>query len=65
MKIDKNYFKHLQIGIELAVFVLIGFYAGHKADRHFGTSPWLVLAGSFAGMCFGFYIILKRLLKDK
>lgn len=63
MKIDKNYFKHLQIGLELAVFVLIGFYGGYKADRYFQTSPWLVLIGSFIGMGCGFYVVLRRLLR--
>ncbi|MBI4656712.1 MAG: AtpZ/AtpI family protein [Elusimicrobia bacterium] len=63
-KNGKNYFKHVQIGIELAGFIIIGVFGGYAADRRFGTLPWLTLAGSFLGIGIGFYLVLRRLLKN-
>ncbi|MFH1619015.1 MAG: AtpZ/AtpI family protein [bacterium] len=54
-----KYWPHLQIGLELAVAVFAGFILGYRADRHFGTAPWLMLVGSAAGLAGGFYVVIK------
>ncbi len=61
---EKSPWKHIQIGLELAVSVLIGFFAGHYADKKLGTSPWLLLLGCAIGMISGFYLVLREVLND-
>lgn len=57
--------KYAQIGIELALFVLLGFAAGWKLDQKFGTSPWLLLGCSGLGMAAGFYSVFREIREDK
>lgn len=61
---EKNYWAHIQIGLELAGAVLLGFFFGYQADKRFGTSPWLLLAGVAFGMFAGFYLVIKEVTKD-
>ncbi|MDF9407627.1 AtpZ/AtpI family protein [Pelotomaculum isophthalicicum JI] len=49
------------IGTELAVTVVSGYYCGLYLDRHFGTGPWLMLAGVIAGIAIGITGIYKTL----
>jgi F0F1-type ATP synthase assembly protein I len=58
---DPGYYKYAQIGLELAAGVGLGFWAGYSLDAKLGSSPWLMLAGSAAGMAAGFYLILREL----
>jgi len=58
---DQNYWKYAQIGLELAVSVLLGFWAGYWLDGKTGTSPWLMLGGAAGGMAAGFYLVIKEL----
>lgn len=60
---EENYWKYAQIGIQLAVSVLVGFWAGYSLDAEFGTSPWLMLGGAAAGIAGGFYLAAKELFK--
>ena len=62
IKSGQNYWKHAQIGFELAVSVLLGFAAGYWLDGKMGTSPWLMLAGATGGMAAGFYLVIKELI---
>ncbi len=59
----RNQWSHIQIGLELAGAVLIGFFAGYQADKRWGTSPWLLLVGTGLGMFAGFYLVIKELMK--
>lgn len=66
MKDDgENWFKYAQVGLELAAAVLLGFWCGYKLDVYFGLSPWLMLAGSAAGMAGGFYLVIRELPKEE
>ena len=38
------------VGIEIAVAISIGYFAGHYLDRKFGTQPWLMYVGILAGV---------------
>ncbi len=60
----RNQWSNIQIGLELAGAVLIGFFAGYQADKRLETSPWLLLAGTGFGMFAGFYLVIKKLMKD-
>lgn len=39
--------------------VALGVIAGYLADRHWGTAPWLLVAGSVLGMAAGMYGFFK------
>ncbi|MCX5784306.1 MAG: AtpZ/AtpI family protein [Elusimicrobia bacterium] len=62
---EDNYWKYAQIGLELAVSVLLGFWAGYRLDKKIGTSPWLMLGGSAGGMAAGFYLVIRELFKKE
>ncbi|HAF94549.1 MAG: hypothetical protein A2X34_09875 [Elusimicrobia bacterium GWC2_51_8] len=62
---DQNYWKYAQIGLELAVSVLLGFWAGYWLDGKMGTSPWLMLGGAAGGMAAGFYLVMKELFRKE
>lgn len=38
------------IAIQFAVATLVGLAGGRFLDAHFGTEPWLMLVGLFAGL---------------
>ncbi|OIO04918.1 MAG: hypothetical protein COX65_04545 [Elusimicrobia bacterium CG_4_10_14_0_2_um_filter_56_8] len=57
----ENYWNYAQIGLELAVAVLAGFWGGYQLDKKLGTGPWLMLAGAAAGMAGGFYLVVREL----
>ena len=46
---------YLELGLRLAVIILLALWAGHKADKHWGTHPWLMIAGLLVGAVVGFY----------
>ncbi|MDA8131421.1 MAG: AtpZ/AtpI family protein [Elusimicrobia bacterium] len=62
-KEDNNYWEYAQIGLELAVAVLLGFWAGYKLDQKLGTAPWLMLGGAAFGLASGFYLVAKELFR--
>lgn len=47
------------LGLEFAVAMALGTWAGYFLDGKLGTSPWLLVAGAVAGFALGFYIILR------
>ena len=49
---DISYYKYVQIGLELAAGVGLGFWAGYRLDQKLGSAPWLMLAGAAAGLGF-------------
>jgi F0F1-type ATP synthase assembly protein I len=48
-------------GMELAVAILLGLFGGRWLDRHLGTTPFLLIAGVFAGAAAGFYSLIRAL----
>lgn len=59
----ENYWNYAQIGLELAVAVLAGFWGGWWLDKKLGTAPWLMLAGAAAGLAAGFYAVARKLFE--
>ncbi len=49
------------IGAEMAVTVTTGFFGGRLLDRHFGTDPWLMVAGILTGVAAGIWGIITTL----
>ncbi|HUU54275.1 MAG TPA: AtpZ/AtpI family protein [Armatimonadota bacterium] len=52
------------LGFVLALSALLGALAGRYLDQHWGTGPWITLAGTLLGMAAGFYevvTVLKQL----
>ncbi len=47
------------LGLEFAVAVGLGTWAGYFVDGKLGTAPWMLVAGAFAGFALGFYTILR------
>lgn len=47
------------VGLELALSVLIGLFAGRWLDRKLGSDPWLMILG----ICLGFAAGLRSLMK--
>lgn len=47
------------VGLELALSVLIGLFAGRWIDRRLGSDPWLMIVG----ICLGFAAGLRSLMK--
>ena len=63
MEEKDNYWKYAQIGLELAVSVMAGFWGGYWLDNKLGTAPWLMLLGAAGGMAAGFYLVVRELFE--
>ena len=48
-------------GLEFAVAILLGVFAGQWLDRQWSTSPWLLVIGAMAGAGAGFYRLYRDL----
>jgi ATP synthase protein I len=48
-------------GLEFAVAILLGVFAGQWLDRRWGTSPWLLVVGAVLGAVTGFYKLYRDL----
>ncbi len=51
---------YLGLGTELAASVAGMLLLGYFLDKHFNTSPWLLLVGAAAGLIGGFYNFIKE-----
>jgi F0F1-type ATP synthase assembly protein I len=54
---------YTHMGMTFAITVAALTLAGHWADNHFGTAPWLLLVGAILGIAIGFYHFLKAVLR--
>ncbi len=54
---------YLTLGIQLALTVVVMFFAGRWCDEKFSTAPWLMIAALFAG-CTGGLIKFIRTVND-
>ena len=64
---DQNWGRYLGIGLEMAVGVTLGLFAGRWIDRHYGTDPWGVMIGTMVGLAAGMYLLIRdaiRMNKD-
>jgi F0F1-type ATP synthase assembly protein I len=52
-------------GMQFAAGVLIFLYLGEWLDRRLGTTPWLVMAGTFVGAAAGFFALYRKLTNDR
>jgi F0F1-type ATP synthase assembly protein I len=52
-------------GLEFAVAILLGVFAGQWLDRRWGTSPWLVVIGAVTGAGAGFYKLYRDLMASQ
>lgn len=50
---------YMGLGTELAASVVGMLLIGYFLDRHFNTSPWLLLIGAAVGLIGGFYNFIK------
>jgi len=48
-------------GLEFAVAILLGVFAGQWLDRRIGTGPWFVILGVVVGAAAGFYNLYRTL----
>jgi F0F1-type ATP synthase assembly protein I len=55
---------YTHMGMTFAITVAALTLAGHWADNHFGTAPWLLLVGAILGIAIGFYHFLKAVLRS-
>ena len=53
----------LTVGIQLALTVVILFFAGRWLDEKFGTGPWLMLAGLLIGIVGGMIKFFRSALE--
>ena len=51
---------YMGLGTELAASVAGMLLLGYFLDKHFNTSPWLLLAGATAGLIGGFFNFIKE-----
>lgn len=54
---------YMGLGTELAASVVGMLLIGYFLDKHFGTSPWLLLVGAAAGLIGGFYNFIREIQK--
>lgn len=52
---DGNWRKYVGIGFQIPAGVGLGCLLGYVADRHFGTAPWLLVAGAAVGFALGMF----------
>lgn len=51
---------YMGLGTELAASVAGMLLVGYFLDKHFNTSPWLLLIGAAAGLIGGFFNFIKE-----
>lgn len=59
---SKSALAYVGLGVELIIPVLVGVFGGAWLDRRFGTTPWLVVAGSLLGIAAGFLNFFRSVL---
>lgn len=54
---------YLTIGAQLALAVVIFFFLGQWLDGQFGTTPWLTILGSAAGITGGLIKFIRTAIR--
>jgi len=47
-------------GLEMAVGVVLGYFAGHWLGKRYNWEPWASLIGAMIGLIAGAYVLLKE-----
>jgi len=47
-------------GLEVAVGVTLGYFAGNWFDHRYGSKPWGLLVGVLVGCAAGMYLLIKE-----
>ncbi|MGC8866615.1 MAG: AtpZ/AtpI family protein [Elusimicrobiales bacterium] len=61
--IDKDWKKHLNLGIEIAVYVCVFVFSGYYLDKYLCASPFFLLLSTIFAIISVFYVMWKRYLK--
>ncbi|MEP6690026.1 MAG: AtpZ/AtpI family protein [Gemmatimonadaceae bacterium] len=48
------------LGVQFLAAILLCLFAGKWLDTQLGTSPWLLIAGTFVGAGAGFYAMYRK-----
>ena len=65
--LDPGWGRHLGVGLQMLVGVVLGFVVGNWLDNKYGWSPWGVMACTMLGLASGMYLLIKdaiRINKD-
>ena len=57
---QRNSANAMGVGLQFGIVVALFAFGGLKADAHFGTSPWLLLAGTALAFIGSTVSLLKR-----
>ncbi len=60
---DANWGKFLGLGMQAAVGIGVGLWAGDWADGHWKIAPWGTLVGALLGLAGGMYPLLAAALR--
>ena len=60
---DTNWGKHLGLGLQVVVGVVLGLLAGQWLDRRYGWTPWGTMACAMLGLASGLYAAIKEAIK--
>lgn len=63
MKEKDSWQKYIQLGIEIAGYVVVFLFIGYFMDNYFNTRPYFMLVGIFFGIFSVFYVLWKRFLR--
>ena len=50
------------VGLQFAISIIGGLYAGQWLDRKLGSAPWLLIIGVFLGAGLSFYSMYRKLM---
>ena len=50
------------IGLQFALSIMAGVYAGQWLDERLGSAPWLLIVGVFLGAGLSFYSMYSKLM---
>ena len=51
------------LGIEFALIMCAGFFAGYFADKKWDTLPYFTLVGAACGFALGLYVLINTAFK--
>ena len=64
---DPGWGKHLGVGLQMLVGVVLGYFVGNWLDQKYGWTPWGVVVCVMLGLAAGMYLLIKdaiRMNKD-
>ena len=53
------------MGMQFVLSILLFLWLGYWLDGKLGTSPWLLIVGTFLGAGAGFYSMVRRVNSDE